>query len=258
MPDPTLKLVVSINAEAKRDLSGIGRGIALVRGWSPIGTKVPVCDVLAVTDVLVDAVTITFGPGLGVFAAPPSAVPLTEFENLRPALRHPSVLGTTYQFDGTRFIEWGKGRPNMVGITYNPLATPAQRIVVGLTEVVRNDDQLLSAARPISAEVLGAYETVFLPAPDATAYIFVESGIAIGMLLDSSRLIPSIRLGVWSPRIVIGRPLAVSLSGSEYNNVHFDVATNAFLPGPYPTAFVRSALGSTSAPRRSIISSRCR
>jgi hypothetical protein len=244
MSNQALEIVVWINAEANRQLSEAGLGLALVRGRCEGGQNALVCDVIAVTDVFGGAITITFETAFGIFAASPSAAPITPLNVLRPVLRQVAQRGRIYQFDGTQFADVQNAPSvDVIGITYLPLAPTAQRIVVGLTELVRHYDEG-TARPPISAVVLGAKETVFFPLPDPAAYVFTQSGMSVGLVLGCNMLVPSTMLEIRTSAstIVMGHPLAVPRSASQPNEVHFDVSSNTFVPGPYPTTSARESI----------------
>ena len=240
MPNQPFKIIVWINAEARHYLSEAGLGLALVRGQCDGGQKTLVCDVIDVADVLV-SITITFESAFGIFAAPPSAAPITSFKVVRPVLRQVAQPGWIFQFDGTQFTALRNApSDDMIGITYQPLAPTAQRIVVGLTEMVRQEERG-GAWPPIKAVVLGAGETAFFRLPDPFAYIFTESGMSVGLVLGCNLVLSSTPLAYRTATIVMGRPLALPLSESQPTEVHFDVRSNTLVRGPYPATLAAAS-----------------
>ncbi|WP_315755801.1 MULTISPECIES: hypothetical protein [unclassified Bradyrhizobium] len=241
MPNQPFEIIVWVNAEAKHYLSEAGLGLALVRGQCEGGRNTLVCEVIAVANVLVDATTVTFESAFGIFAAPPSSAPITPFKVLRPVLRQVAQPGRIFQFDGTQFTALQNApSSDMIGITYRPLAPTAQRIVVGLTEMVRSEEG--GAWPPINAVVLGAKETVFFSLPGPLAYIFTQSGMSVGQVLGCNLFVPPTPLEYRTSTIVIGQPLALPLSDSRPNEVHFDVRSNTFVRGPYPTTLTTASI----------------
>lgn len=192
---------------------------------------------------IADTTQIVFDPAVALYL---TYWPVTAFDILGMALQSPVVYGQAYSFNGVQINGNGNGLRGYVSIYYDaPLNS--QPVVTGLAWFIYDITMgKPSTPSPVNYYTLNRFETRVITQSAPIVWVFVASGINTGSVLPLSILKPvtppssnsnSEAAVSGSNSVVpqIGRYLSVNVDPSTQATIHFDLASNAFADGPYPT-----------------------
>jgi hypothetical protein len=158
----------------------------------------------------------------------------TSRETIRVALSVSASVGQSYVFNGSGIVSDRSGEPGYITVYYDAPPRGTDRIAVGLSLSIHDDgDQ--GSPTPINHYPLLSFESLSIPAPGSTVWVFIASDTNIGTVLPTQTLrsvLESREAGMRAKRpTLVGRYLPVNLNALQQTFIHLDLAARAFAYG---------------------------
>lgn len=176
--------------------------------------------------------------------------PVSAFDVINMAFNQANVDSTqAYSFNGATITGSGSGTGTSENITiyYNAYSSSLP-VTTGLAQYIYdNATGVPSTPLPINYYTLYPFETLLIPKPNSTVWAFIASNITNGSVLPVNILKPvsgsaqvissngGASSATQTTTLQISRYLPVDLNASSETTIHFDLSTNAFAYGPYPS-----------------------